>query len=153
MEHAAGSRSINWLGSSYNILLAADQSHSSLGMFESLNQQGHGPPRHVHHEEDETFYVLSGEVEFWMLGQSHTVRPGETVFIPRGTEHTFRIQGDSPARMLTVMTPGGFECFFAEMETNGLRIPEDMDKVAAVALRYHMTFTGPPLSATTTSSS
>ncbi|MBZ0163357.1 MAG: cupin domain-containing protein [Notoacmeibacter sp.] len=105
----------------------------------------YGPPRHIHNKEDETFYILSGEIEFWMAGKTRMAGPGDTVFVPRGTEHTFRVAGNLPARMLTMMTPGGFEGFFAEMEKNGCRIPEDMEQVMEIGAHFNLTFTGPPL--------
>jgi quercetin dioxygenase-like cupin family protein len=133
------------MGTRYKILLTPDQTGKTIGMFESLDQPGYGPPRHIHHQEDETFYVLAGDVEFWMAGQTTIHGPGDVVFIPRGTEHTFRISSETPARMLTIMTPGGFEGFFIEMEANRLRIPDDMQKVVAIGEKYHLSFTGPPL--------
>jgi mannose-6-phosphate isomerase-like protein (cupin superfamily) len=146
MDHAAGSNWIEWLGTSYRVLLSADQSGKNLGIFESINQAGHGPPRHVHQAEDEAFYLQSGAAEFWMDGKTYTVELGKTIFVPRGVEHTFRILGKEPARMLTIMTPGGFEGFFAKMAADNLRVPEDMDKIVPIATRFHLSFTGPPLS-------
>jgi len=138
---------VQWLGTSYRICLTAEQTASRLGMFESLDQPGYGPPRHIHNDEDETFQIQSGEVEFWMNGQTCIAGPGCVVHVPRGTEHTFRVLGDRPARMLTVMTPGGFEGFFAEMAKHKCRIPDDMDQIAAIGARFGLTFTGPPLGA------
>ena len=146
MSQCAPPQAIKWLGTVYKTLLSAAQTGGNLGMFESVDQPGYGPPRHIHHQEDETFFVLSGEVSFWIAGQTKALGPSEAAFIPRGIEHTFRILGTLPARMLTIMTPGGFDGFFAEMEQNNLRIPEDMEKISAVGDRYHLTFTGPPLS-------
>ncbi|HLP69346.1 MAG TPA: cupin domain-containing protein [Rhizobium sp.] len=139
--------SVEWLGTTYRISLTAAQTQTRVGIFESLDQPGYGPPRHVHNREDETFHVQSGEVEFWMNGQRRLEGPGSVVFVPRGTEHTFRVIGDLPARMLTIMTPGGFEGFFAEMAKHNCRIPEDMDQVAAIGAHFGLTFTGPPLGA------
>ncbi len=139
--------SVEWLGTTYRISLTAAQTQTRVGIFESLDQPGYGPPRHIHNREDETFHVQSGEVEFWMNGQRRLEGPGSVVFVPRGTEHTFRVIGDLPARMLTIMTPGGFEGFFAEMARHNCRIPEDMDQVAAIGARFGLTFTGPPLGA------
>ena len=138
---------VQWLGTSYRICLTAEQTASRLGMFESLDQPGYGPPRHIHNDEDETFQIQSGEVEFWMNGQTCIAGPGCVVHVPRGTEHTFRVLGDRPARMLTIMTPGGFEGFFAEMAKHKCRIPDDMDQIAAIGARFGLTFTGPPLGA------
>ncbi|WP_416797645.1 cupin domain-containing protein [Ciceribacter azotifigens] len=137
--------SVEWLGTSYRISLTAAQTQARVGIFESLDQPGYGPPRHIHNREDETFHIQSGEVEFWMNGQRRLEGPGSVVFVPRGTEHAFRVVGDLPARMLTIMTPGGFEGFFAEMAEHNCRIPEDMDQVAAIGARFGLTFTGPPL--------
>lgn len=139
--------SVQWLGTSYRISLTAEQTGSRIGMFESLDPPGYGPPRHIHHREDETFHVQFGEVEFWINGHARIEGPGSVVFVPRGTEHSFRVTGDRPARMLTIVTPGGFEGFFAEMARLNCRIPEDMDEIAAVGARFNLTFTGPPLGA------
>lgn len=134
-----------WNGVTYRILLPASQSGGRLGIFESEDHPGFGPPRHIHREEDETFTILTGEVEFLLNGASSLHGPGEVVFVPRGTEHTFRVRGASPARMLTVMTPGGFEGFFGEMARGQYRIPQDMPAIAGIAARYNLAFTGPPL--------
>lgn len=137
---------VNWLGTSYKIHLAREHGES-LGMFESVAPARSGPPRHVHHREDEIFYILSGDVLFWLEGESAIKGPGEVVFVARGREHTFQVVSDRPARMLTLLTPGGFEGFFGEMARNGYRIPEDMKEVTAVGERYGVRFTGPPLGA------
>ncbi|TIV49520.1 MAG: cupin domain-containing protein, partial [Mesorhizobium sp.] len=68
--------SVEWLGTSYRILLHAEQTGSRIGVFESLVQPGYGPPRHIHSREDETFHILSGEVEFWADGRMRSEGPG-----------------------------------------------------------------------------
>ena len=73
--------------------------------------------------------------------------PWKTVFVERGREHAFRIIGDVAARMVTAMTPGGFEGFFPEMAQGRFRIPEDMEQVGASAVRHGLRLTGPPLGA------
>ncbi len=136
---------IEWQGTQYRTLLAASQTSARLSIFESLDQPGYGPPRHIHKGEDETFYVLAGEVEFWLEGQTTHHGPGEVVFVERGRQHTFRVLGEMPARMVTVMTPGGFDGFFAEMAKGRYRIPDDMAQIAAIGAKYNLEFTGPPL--------
>lgn len=145
MELRPVSNPVEWLGTRYKTLLAASQTGGRLSIFESLDQPGFGPPRHVHKAEDETFYMLAGEVEFWLEGRTTQHGPGEVVFIEKGREHTFRIIGEMPARMVTVMTPGGFDGFFAEMAKGQYRIPQDMAQIAAIGAKYNLEFTGPPL--------
>ncbi len=145
MAKDSAPHNVVWLGTSYKIHLTAEQTGSRIGVFESIDQPGYGPPRHIHNREDETFHIQSGEIEFWMNGQTRIERAGSVVFVPRGTEHTFRVLGNLPARMLAIMTPGGFEGFFAEMARLNCRIPEDMERIAAVGSHFNLSFTGPPL--------
>ena len=118
-----------------------------VSIVDSVNPSGSGPPRHVHEREDEAFVLLSSECEFWLEGQTFTRRAGESVFIPRGREDTFRVVGSDPCRHLLILTPGGFEGFFADMAQGGFRIPEDMERIVACAARHSLRVTGPPLGA------
>ena len=134
-----------WLGVTYRIALSTKETAGAMSIVDCLAPVGSSPPRHVHQDEDECFVVLTGHCEFWLEGKSFTRKPGETAFIPRGIEHTFRVIGDMPSRHLVVLTPGGFEQFFREMAKGHCRLPEDMPTVKASAARHGLTFTGPPL--------
>lgn len=138
---------IEWLGVHYRTILATAATGGGMSIVDSLSPAGSGPPRHVHEREDETFVLLSGCCEFWTEGETFTKRPGETMFVPRGIEHTFRVVGDMPSRHLVILTPGGFEGFFAEMAARQFQIPQDMEMIAESAGRHHLRFTGPPLGA------
>ncbi|MCB1389103.1 MAG: cupin domain-containing protein [Rhodobacteraceae bacterium] len=146
MSHTAlGPGTIEWAGTLYRTILAPSDTGGVLSIVESITQPGYGPPRHVHRVEDETFVLLSGDCEFWLRGERHRRGLGETFFVPRGAEHTFRVTGSKPGRHLTILTPGGFEGFFVEIATRDLRIPQDMPAIAEAATRFHLAFTGPPL--------
>ena len=142
-----GPDAIEWLGVHYNTILTTDATNGAMSITDSVSPPGSGPPRHIHHDADETFVMLTGDSEFCLEGERFTRGPGQTVFVPRGKEHTFRIVSDVPARHLVILTPGGFEGFFAEMAAGQLRIPEDMAEIARIAAIYQLTLTGPPLSA------
>jgi quercetin dioxygenase-like cupin family protein len=73
-----------------------------------------GPPLH-HHEFDETFYVLDGELTFQVRDELFTAGPGALAFAPGGVVHTFANLGDAPARYLLLCTPAGFEGYFARL--------------------------------------
>lgn len=136
-----------WEGVTYRCHLRAADSAGQIGIFESTDSPGYGPPRHIHHDADETFHILSGEVEFLCAGQSVRRSVGETLFVPRGEEHCFRVIGEQPARMLTIMTPGGFEGFFDEVKAEGLELPRDLKRAAEIGQKYQLEFTGPPMGA------
>lgn len=127
------------------MILDPSQTGGAMSIVDSVSPPNAGPPRHVHKAEDETFVVLTGEVEVWLAGERFVFGPGETAFVPRGTEHTFRTLGGRPSRHLVILTPGGFEGFFQEMAKGGMRIPEDMPAIVECAARYNLEFTGPPL--------
>lgn len=96
-----------------------------------------GSPVHTHTREDEWSYVLSGEIGLRIGDETTTAQPGDLVLKPRNVPHAFWNPTDEPARFLEVLTPGGFEGYFAalgEAFAEGGR--PDRDEVAAVADRY-----------------
>jgi len=140
-----GPDSIEWSGTTYRTILATEATGGAMSVVDSVSPPNYGPPRHIHHDADETFVILSGEVELWLDGETMVKGPCETAFIPRGREHTFRVIGTQPSRHLVILTPGGFEGFFADMAAGQFRIPEDMGQIEESAKRHHLEFTGPPL--------
>jgi len=76
-------------------------------------------PLHRHAREDEFSYVLQGRVGA-MLGEEVVYgEPGDLIFKPRNQWHTFWNAGDEPARILEIISPSGFERFFAELADLG----------------------------------
>ena len=64
---------------------------------------------HVHHEEDDAFYILEGEMTFLLGGDPVPAPPGTFVLVPPGVEHGFRNDSDVPVRMLNIHAPAGFD--------------------------------------------
>ncbi|MGP6087853.1 cupin domain-containing protein [Antarctobacter jejuensis] len=139
-----------WNGMEYEVLTDRNSGVTSIGAFVSLDAPGAGPPRHIHHDADESFYILSGEVDFWIAGKTIPAQAGQMLTVPRGTEHAFLIVGERPARMLTILTPGGFEHFFSDVAAENLRISEDLPRISEIGKDYHLSFTGPPMAAPAT---
>jgi quercetin dioxygenase-like cupin family protein len=71
------------------------------GLVESWIPAGFSPPRHVHRREDEAFFVLEGRVRFRCADREITGGPGTYVFLPRDVPHTFVVEGDETAHLLT----------------------------------------------------
>ncbi len=72
-------------------------------------QPGEGPPLHVHHEEDDAFYILEGEVVVIVEEEEITVGPGTFVLVPPGVAHTFANRAEVVARIVNVHAPAGFD--------------------------------------------
>ena len=72
-----------------------------------------GPPPHIHHLEEEQFYVLDGELTYSVGHQTFDVSTGDFIHIPRGIVHSFK-NGSRPSRLLATFSPAGIEGFFRE---------------------------------------
>lgn len=131
-----------WLGTTYRVAVGAAESGGLLGSFVAWVEAGGGPPLHVHHGEDEAIHVMDGEADFWLDGRVQRVGAGRGVFLPRDVPHTFRVTAAGPARLLTVITPGGFESFFAAAAAGGAG-PHDPAGLQALADSWKMEFRGP----------
>jgi quercetin dioxygenase-like cupin family protein len=136
---------LDWLGTKYKTLLSIDASGGHISVTDSLSPPYSGPPRHIHHDADETFVLITGKIGFWLDGKTRICEAGSSFFIPRGTPHTFLVLSDTPSRHLVIMTPGGFEGFFAEMAAGKYAIPDDMPRIEESAARFNLSFVGPPL--------
>ncbi|NMI02211.1 cupin domain-containing protein [Pseudonocardia acidicola] len=75
-----------------------------------------GPPQHVHHKHDETFYVISGAPSFTCGTETITAEPGALVAAPIGAPHTFANPGDVPAVLLCTVTPDLYIDYFRQLE-------------------------------------
>lgn len=95
-----------------------------------------GSPVHTHGAEDEWSFVLEGRVGVEVGGRVALASPGDLVLKPRGVPHAFWNPTDEPARLLEVITPGGFESYFAELGEL-LAAPEpDVARLTELATRY-----------------
>ena len=133
---AAGT--LDFLGCRARILVDA---HEQLGLVDMIEvPAGHMPPLHVHHAEDEGFYVVDGEVTLFLPGQEIHCGPGDFAWAPRGVPHAYRV-GDRPARWLVLSSPGGFERFVADVAALGQADPATLAGVAKV---HDIEILGPP---------
>jgi len=115
LHHPSGEGVTTWFnGDIYSIRLTAEQTNGAIGLVEATVPPGGGPAPHVHGRTDETFYLVSGELDFLNGEKTFTAGTGDVVFIPRGTTHRFTNAGIQPARLLFLYTPGGAEGLFVE---------------------------------------
>lgn len=125
----------------------SDETGGTFALGEALVRPGGEPPLHVHAREDETFYVLEGEVTFQRGHERIDARPGDAVLMPRGVQHGFAVHSPT-ARLLQAFTPGGLERAFRALSApapTGPPNPEDIEAMTAEFAGYGVEFTGPPL--------
>ena len=124
----------------------AETTNGAFGLLEHLSMPpGFASPYHTHHREDEAFYVLAGELAFVSDGKWQRVGPGAYVFGPREVPHGFKVVGNTPASMLLLNAPGGFEKFVLELSEplSAPMTPPDMAKLMATAAKFGIDILGP----------
>lgn len=129
----------------------ANQLYISAGANLSNKEVG-GPALHIHYKDDEIFYVVSGEFLIQIDEEISLIKQGDTVFIPRGTKHTFaNPMENNPGELLTIHQPISpeLEKFYDVFCHNGYMNEEQMAKLFSKeelkALMANNTFVGPPI--------
>ena len=126
-----------------------------LSLLESWAPPGDSPPLHVHHREDELFYVLKGEFLF-RVGDGELQRgAGEALLIPKGVPHSYRVMSADGGRWLVTTTDGGFERLVRALgrrpdgpglpDRGGPPSPAQAKALAAACAEQHIELVGPPL--------
>ncbi|MDP9074049.1 MAG: cupin domain-containing protein [Actinomycetota bacterium] len=128
-----------------------EDTHGAFTLMQYLLPPGFGPPPHIHHREDEAFYVLEGEFDVTCGKHSWRATPGSFILLPRGITHSFQTWETSAVKLLQVTSPAQFEHYAAEMgeAATSMTLPEpaapDMAKVLAIGEKYEIEFVpGPP---------
>lgn len=147
------STDIWFAGTLMRVLADSASTEGQFTLIEQWAPKGFSPPIHVHQREDQLFYLLDGRLTLRLGEHDRPLEPGETMWLPRGIPHTFRV--DSPdARLLEVSTPAGFEQFHLDLSepARERRIPDpvavDVALFAATSARYGCDIVGPPMEGT-----
>lgn len=124
---AGAGRTYHYGGSDTIFKITGDETGDRYEIHESTLSPGGGPPHHIHSGVIHAFFVLEGEVEFWVGEQRLNTPPGGFVFVPAGIPHTFRNHGSTMARWLQIDSPGGRERMFKEFseKLGGSSAPEE----------------------------
>jgi quercetin dioxygenase-like cupin family protein len=93
-----------------HVRVSRDDTSDRLSILELACPPGDTPPLHVHHTEDEAFFVLEGSARIYVGSDVHEVGPGDSVLAPKGIPHTY-VTGDQGVRWVVTTSPGDFERF------------------------------------------
>jgi len=138
------------LGGRFTAKATASVTEGRFALVEALAFQATEPPLHIHHREDEAWYILDGKMTFYVADEVLEATAGCFAFAPRGIPHTFTVDVE-PTRVLVFATPAGFEHFALElgqpawndMPPDDLAMPSP-DVLGPVAERYGIEVIGPP---------
>ncbi len=138
------------VGELLTLKMVGSDTDGAFALIEEVTPPEGGPPPHMHTREDETFYVLEGELEFLIGERTISATAGSVVYGPRGIVHSFRNVGSTPSRMAVIITPAGLEKFFEEVgepvtdPSSPPESPPDVERLVAVARKYGMEIPPPP---------
>jgi mannose-6-phosphate isomerase-like protein (cupin superfamily) len=142
LEPGGGER-LRFLGASTMLIKLAGTTNPGPAFYEYVSEPGvTGPPQHVHHAHDETFFVVDGDYEFTIGDDRLPMPTGSFLYMPRGTPHTFRNAGDDLGRIVGTFNPPRFANYFRELAavitaTDG---PPDRETWVDLYRRYDTTF-------------
>jgi mannose-6-phosphate isomerase-like protein (cupin superfamily) len=143
---AGEGQSIWIVGDTYTFKAVGEDTNGAYTFLEVNVSPQAGAPPHIHHREDEFYYVLEGELEILDGERTFIASAGSYVHIPRGTLHCFKNVGEVLAKMLAFFTPAGMEGFFLEVgipaQEGGTAPPplgpEEIERALAAAPKYGM---------------
>lgn len=131
------------LGDVYTVKVKSEDTGGAYGFLEVILQPQGGAPAHTHSKENESFYILEGELEFQIEEQTIVGTPGSFIHIPIGKLHSFTNKTETPVKVLILLTPGGLEEFFAEFGTKvesplsrPAKNPADLQRLPGIAAKF-----------------
>lgn len=148
---SAGNGTAYWfLNTLCTVKATAESTGGSFSVVHHVAPGGFATPYHLHHNEDEAFYVLDGEYTFICDGKKHVLGRGGYIFLPRGIPHGVRVDGSVPATMLILASPGtefvGMMEQMSEPATERI-LPSskevDLEKLTMLCKRYGIDILGP----------
>ena len=148
---AGGGRSVWTLGGRFTVKVDGAGCEGRLTVLEAEVTRAAEPPEHIHHREDEAWFVLDGAMTFYLDGVPFKAEPGAFVHAPMGVRHVFTVDVE-PSRVLLIASPSGFEQFALELgapvESAGgvpsLQMPPP-EVLGPIAERYGIEVVGPPV--------
>ena len=137
-------RTIAVVGDVYRFMATSEDTNGKYAMWQAIVPPGGGPPPHVHSREEESFYILEGEITFQIGEERIVATAGMFANMPVGTPHSFKNENSQPAKVLISVAPAGLEETFiecgeplAEGSTSALPPRKDeIEKLLAIAPKY-----------------
>lgn len=135
------------MGGHFSCKVSAKDTDGDLLIYDTLRQEKGGPAFHVHHQQDEWFYIVKGEFLVKVGEDTFTLSPGDSAFAPRTVPHAFAKTSEGEGQMLVLFQPAGLmEDFFKVMSKLGPAAPKSQDQALKEIWRKHgMEIVGPPL--------
>ena len=131
-------RFLQSLGASASLKATSEQTSGVFNLFEVSCPPHYATPLHIHYTEDVAVYILEGVLKFFWGSEEKEAIAGSFFYQPRGTPHGFQVESDTPARILYMTVPAGFDQFVIEQE-----YLDSKSQHEEIAARYKIEILGP----------
>ena len=127
-----------------DVKISGSDTNGELAIFEQTSlSQGKGTPLHIHHSQDEIFYIIEGKYKFQVGEDKYNMTTGDSIFLPRQIPHAWTQVSDK-GKMNVIMQPAGkLENFFVRMAA--LDHEPSKEEIAKIFAENDMQVVGPPL--------
>jgi quercetin dioxygenase-like cupin family protein len=139
-----------WKTGRLTVKASGAETGQAFAQFEVDEPRGSAPPRHVHHNADETLYVVEGEVTVLVGDERIDLGAGDYCFAPRGIPHAYVVRSER-SRFLMTLSPAGLEQLFVDLgvRVTGAAPPTDavmppMDELVRRFAAHGCEILGPP---------
>lgn len=133
------------MGGQFDCKVSSKDTNGALCIYDTVRQEKGGPAFHLHHQQDEWFYVVTGEFIVKVGEDVFNLKAGDSAFAPRKVPHAFAKINEGEAQMLVLFQPAGtMEDFFKQMRKLGSNIPQG-DALKELWKTHGMEVVGPPL--------
>ncbi|HEX2913999.1 MAG TPA: quercetin 2,3-dioxygenase [Chloroflexia bacterium] len=132
-----------FLGTLMTVKADGKATNGAFTLIEQVLPPGFATPPHIHHADEEAFYLIEGELRGFCGDNSWEARSGSFIYLPRAVKHGFEVSSSSPARLLQLTTPAGFEHFAEAMgePAQSLELPPpgapDIPRLLSEAARHN----------------
>ena len=138
MLNSEEGQNLQSLGALIRVKATSEQTGGAFNLFDVTCPPDYATSLHIHYAEDVAVYILKGALTFFWGSEKKEAVAGSYFFQPRGTPHGFRVEGDTPARILYMTFPAGLDRFVIEQE-----LPIPSLEAATAAARYKIEILGP----------
>jgi mannose-6-phosphate isomerase-like protein (cupin superfamily) len=143
-----GIQGLKVLGNTFDCKVSGEDTDGQLCIFDTTRDGQGGPPLHLHHEQDEWFYVIKGEFKVQVGDEQFLLKEGDSAFAPRKIPHSFVKISEGMAQMMVMFQPAGqMESFFKErsaLDTETDPVKKEA-RLKSLWDRYGMQVVGPPM--------
>jgi quercetin dioxygenase-like cupin family protein len=131
-----GGPNYNWTLDHTFVKVSSADTGGAFTLMEDNLKRGFALGLHLHRQHAETFYVLDGEVEFYVDGDWMTAGPATTIHVPPGVPHAVKVADGRTGKMLMIFQPAGIDQYLAELSTVGDAGLADERRMEELALKY-----------------